>query len=53
MLFDTIELSECGAFSIMTLTQEMLIASGTEIADVNGLINYAKRIEMSRLPPFI
>jgi bifunctional oligoribonuclease and PAP phosphatase NrnA len=45
MLFDTIELSECGGFSIMTLTQEMLIASGTEIADVNGLINYAKRIE--------
>lgn len=45
MLFDTIELSEDGAFSIMTLTQNMLNASGTEIADVNGLINYAKRIE--------
>lgn len=45
MLFDTIELSEDGAFSIMTLTQNMLSASGTEIADVNGLINYAKRIE--------
>lgn len=45
MLFDTIELSEDGAFSIMTLTQNMLSASGTEIADLNGLINYAKRIE--------
>lgn len=45
MLFDTIEVSEDGTFSIMTLTQNMLNAAGTEIADVNGLINYAKRIE--------
>ncbi len=45
MLFDTIEVSEDGAFSVMTLTQNMLNAAGTEIADVNGLINYAKRIE--------
>ena len=45
MLFDTIELSDDGTFSTMTLTQNMLNASGTEIADVNGLINYAKRIE--------
>ncbi len=45
MLFDTIEVTEDGKLSIMTLTQHMLNATGTEIADVNGLINYAKRIE--------
>jgi len=45
MVFDTIELTENGKLSIMTLTQNMLQVTGTEIADVNGLINYAKRIE--------
>lgn len=45
MLFDTIELSENGKLSIMTLTQNMLHTTNTKIADINGLINYAKRIE--------
>ncbi len=45
MLFDTIEVSENGKLSIMTLTQNMLHATGTSITDVNGLINYARRIE--------
>lgn len=49
MLFDTIELSENGKLSIMTLTQNMLAASGTLVEDVNGLINYAKRIENVKL----
>lgn len=49
MVFDTIELSENGKLSIMTLTQNMLHVTGTEIADVNGLINYAKRIENVRV----
>ncbi|MCU0600679.1 MAG: DHH family phosphoesterase [Desulfobacterales bacterium] len=49
MLFDTIEVSENGKLSIMTLTQQMLSASGTLIEDVNGLINYAKRIENVKL----
>ncbi len=49
MLYDTIELSENGRMSVMTLTQKMLDASGTHIEDVNGLINYAKRIENVKL----
>lgn len=49
MLYDTIELSENGKMSIMILTQKMLDATGTHIEDVNGLINYAKRIENVKL----
>jgi bifunctional oligoribonuclease and PAP phosphatase NrnA len=49
MLFDTIEVSENGKLSIMTLTQNMLATSGTLIEDVNGLINYAKQIERVKL----
>jgi len=49
MLFDTIELSENGKLSIMTLTQNMLHATDTLLEDVNGLINYAKRIESVKL----
>ena len=45
MLFDTIELSDNGKLSIMTLTQNLLQTTHTKIADINGLINYAKRIE--------
>ncbi len=53
MLFDTIELSENGKLSVMTLTQNMLQISGTLIEDVNGLINYAKRIENVKLAALI
>ncbi|MDZ7831404.1 MAG: bifunctional oligoribonuclease/PAP phosphatase NrnA [Desulfobacterales bacterium] len=53
MLFDTIELSANGKLSVMTLTQKMLDAAGTNIEDVNGLINYAKRIENVRLAAMI
>lgn len=49
MLFDTIEISENGKLSIMTLTQNMLHATGTSIIDVDGLINYARRIENVRV----
>lgn len=49
MLLDTIELSDDGRLSIMTLTQNMLKVTGTQISDVNGLINYAKRIENVRV----
>ncbi|MGM0453700.1 MAG: DHH family phosphoesterase [Thermodesulfobacteriota bacterium] len=49
MLFDTIEISDDGRLSIMTLTQNMLKVTETEITDVNGLINYAKRIENVRV----
>ncbi|MFP3998466.1 MAG: DHH family phosphoesterase [Desulfobacterales bacterium] len=49
MLFDTIEISENGKLSVMTLTQNMLHATGTSIIDVDGLINYARRIENVRV----
>ncbi len=49
MLFDSIELSEDGKMSIMTLTQNMLAATGTKVDDVNGLINYARQIENVKL----
>ena len=49
MLFDSIELSYNGKMSIMTLTQNMLHATGTKLDDVNGLINYAKQIENVKL----
>jgi phosphoesterase RecJ-like protein len=49
MLYDSIELSENGKLSIMTLTQNMLQTTGTMIEDVSGLINYAKQIENVKL----
>ena len=49
MLYDSIELSENGKMSIMTLTQNMLQTTGTMLEDVNGLINYAKQIENVKL----
>jgi phosphoesterase RecJ-like protein len=49
MLFDSIELSYNGKLSIMTLTQNMLNATGTKLEDVDGLINYAKQIEHVKL----
>ncbi len=53
MTFDTIELSENGKMSVMTLTQDMLEATGTKIQDVNGLINYAKQIENVKVAALI
>jgi len=49
MLFDSIEVSENGRISIMTLTQDMLKTSKTPVEDVTGLINYAKQIENVKL----
>jgi phosphoesterase RecJ-like protein len=53
MLFDSIELSDNGKLTVMTLTQKMLDATGTHIDDINGLIHYAKRIENVRLAVMI
>ncbi len=49
MLLDSIEVSENGRISIMTLTQDMLKRSNTPVEDVTGLINYAKQIENVKL----
>ena len=45
LALDSIELSENGKLSIMTLTQKMFDETHTQPEDVDGLINYAQRIE--------
>ena len=45
LALDSIELSENGKLSIMTLTQKMFDETNTKPEDVDGLINYAQRIE--------
>ncbi|MEE8432865.1 MAG: DHH family phosphoesterase [Candidatus Desulfatibia sp.] len=45
LALDSIEISNNGRLSIMTLTQDMLNKTQTQPEDVDGLINYARRIE--------
>jgi bifunctional oligoribonuclease and PAP phosphatase NrnA len=45
LALDSIELSKNGKLSIMTLTKDMFDETHTQSEDVDGLINYAKRIE--------
>jgi phosphoesterase RecJ-like protein len=45
LALDSIEISYNGKLSIMTLTQDMFNETQTQPEDVDGLINYAKRIE--------
>jgi phosphoesterase RecJ-like protein len=45
LALDTIEISSNGRLSIMTITQDMLEETGTQPEDIDGLINYARRIE--------
>ncbi|MCP3951121.1 MAG: bifunctional oligoribonuclease/PAP phosphatase NrnA [Desulfobacterales bacterium] len=49
LALDSIELVAGGKASIMTLTREMLAETGTQPEDVDGLINYARRIEDVKL----
>ncbi len=42
---DSIELSDSGRLSVMTLTKAMFRETGTQPEDIDGFINYAKRIE--------
>ncbi len=42
---DSIEISENGKLSVMTITKEMFDETNTKPDDIDGLINYAKRIE--------
>lgn len=42
---DSIEISKDGKISLMTLTKDMLEETGTHPEDIDGFINYAKRIE--------
>ncbi len=45
LALDSIEISPNGRLSMMTVTQDMLDETATQHEDVDGLINYARRIE--------
>ncbi|MCU0560616.1 MAG: DHH family phosphoesterase [Desulfobacterales bacterium] len=45
LALNSIEISPNGKLSIMTITRGMLAETGTQPEDVDGLINYARRIE--------
>ncbi|MBW2591905.1 MAG: bifunctional oligoribonuclease/PAP phosphatase NrnA [Deltaproteobacteria bacterium] len=45
LAIDSIEISENGKLSVMTLCQSMLDETGTHAEDIDGFIHYAKRIE--------
>lgn len=45
LALDSLELSPNGKLSIMTLTQRMLRETRTHAEDIDGLINYARRIQ--------
>ena len=45
LALDSLEISPNGKMSIMSLTQGMLDLTGTQSEDVDGIINYARRIE--------
>ena len=45
LALDSLEITPNGKMSIMSLTQEMLKHTGTEPEDIDGIINYARRIE--------
>lgn len=45
LALDSLELSPNGRLSVMTLTRRMLSETGTQPEDIDGIINYARRIE--------
>lgn len=45
MALESIEISHNGKLSVMTLTRDMFLKTGTQPEDIDGMINYAKRIE--------
>lgn len=45
LALDSIEISDNGKLSVMTVTDAMFEETGTNSEDVDGMINYARRIE--------
>ena len=45
LALDSIEISENGKLSMMTVTKNMMTDTGTQPEDVDGMINYARRIK--------
>ncbi|MDY6793606.1 MAG: bifunctional oligoribonuclease/PAP phosphatase NrnA [Thermodesulfobacteriota bacterium] len=53
LALDSIEILHNGKLSIMTVTQEMLSKTRTSAEDIDGLINYARRIEDVKIAALI
>lgn len=53
LVLDSIEVSDNGRMSIMSLTQDMLDTTGTKPEDIGRLINYARHIEDVRVAALI
>ncbi|PID40880.1 MAG: hypothetical protein CR984_00945 [Proteobacteria bacterium] len=53
LALDSIEISDNGNLSIMTVTRKMLAETGTQPEDADGLINYARRIRDVRVAALI
>lgn len=53
MALDSIEISANGKLSLMTVTRDMFAETDTNPEDVDGMINYAKRIEDVRVAALI
>ncbi len=45
LALDSLEISPNARLSVMTLSQRMLRETGTQAEDIDGIINYARRIE--------
>jgi len=53
MALNSIEISDNGKLSMMTVTRNMLNTTGTNTEDLDGMINYARRIEDVRVAALI
>ena len=53
LALDSLEISTNGKISVMTLTQDMMHETGTQSQDIDGLINYARRIEAVKVAALI
>ena len=53
LALNSIEISDNGKLSIMTVTRRMLADTGTQTEDVDGLINYARRIKNVKVAALI
>jgi phosphoesterase RecJ-like protein len=53
LALDSLEISPNGKLSVMTLTRNMLKETGTQPQDIDGLINYARRIEAVKVAALI
>jgi len=53
LALNSIEISENGKLSMMTITRSMLNETGTNAEDLDGMINYARRIEDVKIAALI